>query len=321
MVVVVSHWRAFALGVSAALIVCFAVGLAGCTVIEPPPDFTHPPSAADVTFDAISKRYLAQMLPLTPVQATALGEHRYDANLDDVGAEGRAQRTALARQLLAQLETIDVAQLNRAHQVDFRLLRSELDYEIWNAEQLQEWRWNPLLYTELAGNSVYLLMARDFAPLPARLHSVGARLSELPRLLVQVRESLDPARVPRIHAETAVKQNTGVLSLIDELVVPRLGTLPEAQQAELKAVIARARTAVAQHQIWLEKKLLPAASGDFRLGATLYDAKLRFALDSPLSRQEIRSRASSELKRVRAEMYDIARAVLAGRSDAPPLPV
>jgi uncharacterized protein (DUF885 family) len=289
--------------------------------MQPPPDFTPAASAADVTFDGLAKRYLGEMLPLTPVQATALGDHRYDASLDDVGAEGRAQRTGLARQLLSQLETVDVAQLNRANQVDLRLLKSALEYAIWNAEQLQEWRWNPLLYTELAGNSIYLLMARDFAPLPARLHSAGARLSELPRLLVQVRESLDPARVPRIHAETAVKQNTGVLSLIDGLVVPQLGTLPEAQQAELKATIARARTAVAQHQIWLEKKLLPAANGDFRLGATLYDAKLRFALDSPLSRQEIRARAESELKRVRAQMYDIARGVLAGKSDAPPLPV
>jgi uncharacterized protein (DUF885 family) len=321
MVIFISNWRAFAVGVSAVVISCLTVGFAGCTVIEPPPDFSHHPSAADVTFDEISSRYLGEMLPLTPVQATALGEHRYDANLDDVSAEGRDRRTGLARQLSAQLQTLDVAQLNRAHQVDFHLLKSELDYEIWSAEQLQEWRWNPLLYTELAGNSVYLLMARDFAPLPARLHSVSARLSELPRLLVQVRESLDPARVPRIHAETAVKQNPGVLSLIDELVVPQLGTLPQEEQAELKATIARARTAVAQHQIWLEKKLLPAANGDFRLGATLYDAKLRFALDSPLSRQEIRSRAESELKRVRAEMYGIARGVLAGRSDAPPLPV
>ena len=321
MVLSICNWRALARGLSATVIFFVAVGFAGCAVIQPPPDFTPVPSAADVSFDRISKRYIEEMLPLTPVQATALGEHRYDANLDDVGAEGRAHRTGLARQLLAQLETVDVAQVSRAHQVDFRLLKSELEYEIWNAEQLQEWRWNPLLYTDLAGNSIYLLMARDFAPLPARLHSVSARLSELPRLLVQVREALDPARVPRIHAETAVKQNTGVLSLIDELVVPQLGTLPEAQQTELKAAIARARTAVAQHQIWLEKKLLPAATGDFRLGAALYDAKLRFALDSPLSRQEIRSRASSELKRVRGEMYEIARAVLAGRSDAPALPV
>lgn len=297
------------------------LSLTGCTVIQPPPDFTNPPRAADVAFDELAKRYLREMLPLTPVQATALGEHRYDTNLDDVSAEGQARRTALARQLLAQLNTLAVSDMTRAHQVDSRLLKNELEYEIWRVEELKEWRWNPLLYTELAGNSVYLLMARDFAPLPTRLHAVSARLSELPRLLSQVRESLDPPLVPRIHAETAVKQNTGILSLLDELVVPQLGALPEAEQAELKGVIARARTAVTQHQIWLEKKLLPAATGNFRLGAALYDTKLRFALDSPLSRQDIRSRAESELIRVRAEMYDIARAVLAGRSDAPPLPV
>src|SRR5262249_2553837 len=93
------------------------------------------------------------------------------------------------------------------------------------------------------------------------------------------------------------------------------------QQTQLKGAIALARTAISQHQIWLEKKLLPAATGDFRLGASLYDAKLRFALDSPLSRREIRAPARPEIKRARGEMYDIARAVLAGRSDAPPLPV
>ena len=67
--------------------------------------------------------------------------------------------------------------------------------------------------------------------------------------------------------------------------------------------------------------LLPEAAGDFRLGAAFYDANLSCNLDTPLSLQEIRVRAQSELKRVRGEMYDISRAVLAGRSDAPPLPV
>jgi len=315
--VVVSNWRAFAL---ASLSVAI-VGFAACTVIQPPPDFTNPPSASDNTFDVIAQRYLTEMLPLTPVQATALGQHRYDAQLDDMSPDGQGRRVGLARQLLAQMATLDLAQMSRPHQVDARLLKSQLEYLIWSAEQLKEWRWNPLIYTDLAGNSIYLLMARDFAPLPMRLHSVAGRLSELPRLLQQVRESLDPALVPRIHAETAVKQNAGVLNLMDELVVPQLSTLPEAQQTELKAAIATARTAVTQHQLWLEKKLLPAASGDFRLGAALYDTKLRFALDSQLSREEIRARAQSELKRVRGEMYDISRAVLAGRADAPSLPV
>ncbi|HWG30345.1 MAG TPA: DUF885 domain-containing protein [Steroidobacteraceae bacterium] len=302
------------------LIGLLAGAMAGCTVHPPAPPAPAQPSAADMSFDEISNRYLHDMLALTPVAATALGEHRYDGMLDDVSVAGNERRTALAHELLTQLKALDRSSLSRAHQVDAQLLTNELEYQIWRTEKLQEWRWNPLLYTDLAGNSVYLLMARDFAPLPERLRNVGARLNELPRLLEQVRAVLDPARVPRIHAETAIKQNTGALELIEQLVVPQLGSLPEADRVQLESAIARARTAIAQHQLWLEKRLLPAAKGDFRLGADLYDAKLRFALVSTLSRQDIRARAQSELVAARAQMYAIARSVLGARPGAPALP-
>jgi uncharacterized protein (DUF885 family) len=278
------------------------------------------PSAADVAFEALSQRYFDEVLALEPVAATTLGEHRYDDKLDDVSAAGREQRLTVERELLAAVQALDATQLSRPHQVDARLLASQLEYDAWQLTDLQDWRWNPTLYTDLAGASIYSLLARDFAPLPDRLRNVTARLDELPRFLAQERESLDPARVPQIHAETAAKQNGGVISLIDELVVPQLGALPEDDQARLKAALDKARTAVAQHQIWLEKKLVPEAKGDFRLGAALYDRKLAFALDSTLSRQEIRARAQSELIAVRAQMYEVARAVLAGHDGAPPTP-
>ncbi len=316
-----------AIFVFAAAIFVFAAamaGLAGCAMLIPPPAAKPAPSlaptATDAAFEAVSKRYLDEMIALTPVNATSLGDHRFDAELDDVSVKGYDQRVALAHELLGEVQGLASAEMSRANQVDAGLLESELQYQIWRTEQLAEWRWNPLVYTEMTGNSVYLLLSRDFAPLPDRLRSVGARLAELPRFLSQVRESLVPERVPRIHAETAIKQNTGILTLIDQLVLPQLGVLPDADQAMLRTAIAQARTAIAQHQIWLEKKLLPAAKGDFRLGAALYDTKLRFALDSPLSRQEIRTRAQAELMSARADMYNVARAVLQDQASAPPLP-
>ena len=129
-----------------------------------------------------------------------------------------------------------------------------------------------------------------------------------------------PERVPAIHAETALKQNPGVLSLVDELAVPGMGSLPEADRARLKSAIETARAAVQSHQQWLETELVPKARGDFRIGRDLYDQKLGFALMSPLSRQDIRSRAEAEVVRTRSEMYAVARQALAGRPDAPALP-
>ena len=275
---------------------------------------------ADARFAALSQRYVTELGRHAPVSATSLGDHRFDAELDDLGAAGRARSVAWARELLGELGRIDRAALSRANQVDAAMLDNQLRYSVWTTEVYRDWSWDPLVYTQLAGQALYGLLARDFAPLPERLRSLTSRLEQLPELLEQARANLEPARVPAIHAETAVKQNPGVLSLVDQLVVPNLGTLEAADRERLERAIAAARTAVQDHQRWLEGKLVPAAHGEFRIGRELFDQKLAFALMSPLSRQEIRARADAEVARVRGDMYAVARTVLADRPGAPSLP-
>ena len=285
--------------------------------------FAHADAArsdANAAFEALGKRYLDEFGRHAPVNATSLGDHRYDGDLDDLSAAGRARTLAWNESLLADLRRIDRARLSRENQVDAAVLENQLRYAIWTEQQFRDWSWDPLVYTQLAGQALYGLLARDFAPLPERLRSLTARLEKLPRLLEQERANLVPGRVPAIHAETAVKQNPGVLSLVDELAVPHIGSLPEADQARLTSAIETARAAVKSHQQWLETELLPKANGDFRIGRDLYDQKLGFALMSPLSRQEIRSRAEAEVVRTRSEMYAVSRQALAGRPDAPALP-
>jgi len=283
------------------------------------PAFAAPPTA-DARFEAVSQRFIGEFGRYAPVYATALGDHRYDGELDDLSAAGRARTLAWTREVLTELQSIDRGALSRANQVDAAMLENQLRYGIWSEEAYRDWSWDPLVYTQLTGQALYGLLAREFAPLPERLRSLTGRLERLPRLLEQARANLVPARVPAIHAETAVKQNPGVMSLVDGLVVPQLGTLPAADRERLERAIAQARMAVQEHQRWLEGTLVPAAKGEFRIGAGLYDQKLAFALMSPLSRREIRARAEAEVERVRNEMYGVARTVLAGRDGAPPLP-
>ena len=49
--------------------------------------------------------------------------------------------------------------------------------------------------------------------------------------LAQARSNLEAARVPRVHAETAIKQNPGLISILDEMVTPHLGELSGADRA------------------------------------------------------------------------------------------
>ncbi|MBP7465623.1 MAG: DUF885 domain-containing protein [Pseudoxanthomonas sp.] len=277
-------------------------------------------SAADAAFTDLSARALEGWFQLSPVSATQIGDHRFDGELDDLSEAGRARGLEFSQNLLAELQALDVAALSRENQVDAAILRNQLQYDIWNAQTLQGWAWDPQLYSGLAGQAIYGLMAREFAPLPERLKSATARMQKIPALLAQARANLDPARVPKVHAETVARQNAGVLGIVDTFITPHLDQLDPADRQQAQAAIDGLKTAVAEHQKWLDETLVPNAKGEFRVGAEVYDQKLQFALLSSLSRAEIKQRAEAELVRVRGEMYAIAQQVLMDTAGAPQLP-
>jgi uncharacterized protein (DUF885 family) len=274
-------------------------------------------SAADARFAALSARYIDGTARLSPVSATLLGDHRFDAEVDDVSSPARARRIAFNRAVLAEAQAIPADELSRESQVDRALLINQARYDLWRDETLRSWAWDPQIYSSLAGNALYGLLARDYAPRPVRLAAAVSRMEKLPGLLAQSRAQLDVARVPGVHAETVAKQNAGLVELVDTMIKPHVGELSPAAQARFAAAEPRLRAAVAEHQAWLDRTLVPAAKGDFRLGAWLYDQKLAFALQSPMSRQEIRRAAEQTLRLTRAEMHRISAGVLAGRAGAP----
>lgn len=265
--------------------------------------------SADPQFEQLGARFMDQYPALSPVSATSLGDHRFDHRLNEVSAKARAQELAFYQDVLDQLEKIDPSQLSRPNQVDYVLLKQDLKGQMWSMETLQEWAWNPLAYTRLCGSAIYSLVARDFAPLNTRLQHVTHRLEQFPRLFRQIRATLKPQRVPKIHAETAIKQNRGVLSILDNRVQPHMEALPPVQRQRLKRAMTAARREVETHQHWLENELLPQAQGTFRLGKQRYNQKLAFTLKTAFTSEQIRSRGEQELKRVRHEMYRISKPV------------
>lgn len=290
---------------------------AAADATQPDAASTRAASEADTAFAALSKQWLDGWLQLNPVSATQVGDHRFDDQLDDLGAAGRQKGVDFSKQILARLDAIDVSSLSRENQVDALILRNQLQGDIWSTETFQGWAWDPQVYNGVAGGAIYNLMAREFAPMPQRLKSATKRMQKIPALFAQMRGNLDPARVPKIHAETVAKQNAGLLQLVDQFITPNADQLTGDDRKQLDAAVAGLRKAVAEQQAWLDGTLVPNAKGDFRIGADLYDQKLKFSLNSALSRVEIRQRAEVEVKRVRDEMYGLARTVLKDKADAP----
>ncbi|MBV8972207.1 MAG: DUF885 domain-containing protein [Sphingomonadaceae bacterium] len=277
----------------------------------------HPPSA-DARLKSLEARWLDGEMHFQPESATTTGDHRFDALIGDRSAAGRARIDAAEHGWLKELDAIPAAKLSRANQVDAAMLRNALRYSLWSNETLQDWAWDPQIYNDAAGGALYGLAARDFAPWSVRLKAATSRMNLLPAMLAQARASLDPKRVPLIHAQTVAKQNSGIMDIVDTMLAPHEGELGLADRAAFDAARMRLKHAVDDHQRWLDTVLVPNAKGDFRLGAKLYDEKVAFALDSPLTRAEIKARATAALAATTAEMATLARSVVkdnAGMSD------
>jgi hypothetical protein len=210
------------------------------------------------------------------------------------------------RQLLQALGQIDRGRLTPDNQVDYALLRNAVEYDLWDVETLQTWAWNPQVYNAQASNGLYLLIARDFAPWPQRFEAIVSRMEKLPAFLAEERRQLDPRRVPKVYAETVARQNAGIMEIVDAALLPEVERTG-VPRTRFDAALANLKTALAEHQTWLDTVLVPNARGDFRFGPALYDRKMAFELMSSMTRPELKAKAQAAFAATRAEMERLAR--------------
>ena len=258
-------------------------------------------TSQDEAFQKIAGDYVEQYLRANPEQATDLGDHRFDGELTDYSAEAQAKDLATQKEFREKLTAIDGSQLTGANGVDFRILKENIDYQIFRAEDLKEPDWNPLVYMQSLANSLYLLVARDFAPAEKRLPNLRQRMEKIPRVIAQAKTNLQ--HPPRIHTETAIEQTQGAINLVRQEMAPLLDQAPQKDLAPLQEKTA---TALEEYKRWLQNDLLARSNGNFRLGAEKYRKKLHFALASDLSMEEIMKRAQTNLQQTQIAIYETA---------------
>jgi uncharacterized protein (DUF885 family) len=257
----------------------------------------------DDAFQKVAHDYVEQYLQANPEQATELGDHRFDGELADYSAQARAKDLATQKEFRDKLNTIDGTQLTGANNIDFRILKENIDYEIFRAEELKEPDWNPLIYMQSLANSLYLLVARDFAPAEKRIPSLRQRLEKIPGVIAQAKANLQ--HPPRIHTETAIEQTQGAINLVRAELAPLLDQAPQTKK-ELAPLQDKTAAALEDYKKWLQNDLLPRSDGDFRLGEQKYRKKLRFALASALPMEEIMKRAKAGLEQTQTAIYETA---------------
>ena len=257
----------------------------------------------DEEFQKLARDYIERELQANPENATELGDHRFDGQLTDYSPEARAKELAAQKAFRDKLDAIDGSRLTGANNIDFRILKENIDYKIFQAQELKEVDWNPLVYMQSLANSLYLLVARDFAPPEKRIPNLRQRMEKIPRVIAQAKANLQ--HPPRVHTETAIEQTQGAVSLVREGLAPLLDQSPQLKK-ELAPLQEKTAAALEDYKKWLQNDLLPRSDGDFRLGPEKFRKKLRFALASDLSMEEIMKRAKADLQQTQTAIYETA---------------
>lgn len=265
-------------------------------------------STADTAFERLANRALDDILAFDPELATGLGDHRYDDRLTDTRPEAYEEHSRILRARLAELDALTPNDLSADNRVDREILRTALRARLFDAEELREQEWNPLLANP--GTAIYLLLARDFAPLPDRLRSLAGRLAAVPATLDAARRTLRD--MPRVHIETALVQFGGTADLLGSVLERALEAAP-ALRGEIQPLREEALQAIAGHREWLATRLAEA-NRDPRIGPERLAAKLALTLDSATDADAILARAEDDLGRVTERMAELA-ARMTGRRE------
>jgi uncharacterized protein (DUF885 family) len=218
-------------------------------------------------YDLVESRF-RRVVRDNPIVGTYLGLHTDDGRLGDGTREHVLQEAAGERAHLGAVESLDPAGLSPEAAFERELEAHNVRRQLFDTEVVRTWERRSTAMDTI-GDGLFLLFARNFAPLPERLASIAGRLEAVPAFLDQSRTR---AAVPQVGLwqNLELESAESLPSLFDEVVAAGDGSQPAAEQRRLVQAAAVAKTAVDQYTEWLRGTLL-AAVDDWALGRDRYD--------------------------------------------------
>jgi uncharacterized protein (DUF885 family) len=272
---------------------------------------------ADAALEAFFQTYLDETFAMRPLEATLLGEHKFDHLLDDLSPEARERWTDHARRTLKALPLqLPFDDLSPDGRVSFEILRDELTRNIWLAENTRPFEEDPRTYGAYISDSVFSLLTQSTLPPEQNINNALARIKEIPRITATARSTL--TNPPPSVLETAIRQNRGAIQFYETEIFTLVGDTP--QLDALKQAADVAVDALRRYQEFLENDLRPRATGEWRLGREKFAKKLELVLDAGMTADEVLAAAEEEMVRVRRDMYVVARQLWSRYFPNRPLP-
>ena len=261
-------------------------------------------SMEDDKLNSFFKNYLDEYFQQQPFQATSLGDHRFDNQLDDISPKARARWLVLAQQTLDALpKQVDYKKLSRDGQIDLEIFQHALQTQIWETKNLHPFEEDPRTYGAYLSDGVYLLLTHSTLPMETNISNCIARMAQMPRIVAEAKKTL--THPPKPVLETAILQNRGAIDFYENEIFKFAGNTPQIEK--LKSAAAQTTALLKDYQNFLEGPLMARATGEWRLGKKKFDKKFELETEAGISAEQNMADATVEVDRVRRDMFVIAR--------------
>jgi len=268
--------------------------------------------------NALADRFWERVLELDPLQATILGDDRFDDRLPDLGPEGLAEERALASETLSALQAIDAAGLETEQVItrDMLMLVAANDLELLEAKQYQ------LAVDHIWGVQTLPVTVAQYqdATTPERLERLLARFAAYPALVDQqigrLREGVADGRTAAVvPVRRAIGQIDRMLAVPpDEYPAVLIARVADdaARERVLGAATDVIYPAIRRYREYLANEYEPHARPQPGLSTTpdgeaAYRLAIRSQTTLALPAEEVHQFGLDDLKRIESEKDAIAR--------------
>ena len=262
-----------------------------------------------MTFGEFCAGYFKNYFELHPSEAIYYGIEGYDHLLNDYSDETYKAEKSFVEESLNELQQIPINDLNRDEAIDYALLEGRLTIQRYEHEK-EDYRlkWPD---TYLPVDAIYILTVR---PTNDLARSLLSRLERTPAVIQQGIANLSrpEANPPRLWTEMAIEAAKGGLSFLDTLTAhPRVQTTVK-NTAALQTAIEKAKSAIGDFALFLERDLFPRSHGLYAVGEEHYNLLLQKKHFLNHDAQSLLSLGEDLFARTKQELAALAEEIVPG---------
>lgn len=259
---------------------------------------TAPGRSLHENLENLARRYYAFGWSHDPVWATDLGLHTADGQLADFSPQALAAYSKGLRGFRNELAALAPQAGAPVHdQIDYLLLRSDMEGDWWRRAVLKSLSRNPALYEQECSNGIFSLLKKPFASNDVRAKAAASRMRQCRRVLEQGRAALTDA--VREFGAVASEDIASAKPLFTTSLDALTAGISSSRKSELYAARDDALAALADYKGWVDAHMSSWHAGGFAVGKEQYDWYLRRVLLLPWNSERLLSLSQDELARDR----------------------